>query len=132
MGGLPQPYPDYAVNTVQSAGLLLANFHPHTHAVVPEGVFLETGEFVPLPDAQTSNAEEFWCERVFRLLLDEHKIDEATVGMMRGWKHSGFPDLRPGLRFTQQTPRCALKPTTRPPWRGSLAILHGVPSLWPV
>jgi hypothetical protein len=58
--------------------------------VVAEGVFLETGEFVPLPDAQTSKAEDFWRERVFRLLLDEHKIDEATVGMMRDWKHSGF------------------------------------------
>ncbi|MBD3242075.1 MAG: hypothetical protein GF331_15905 [Chitinivibrionales bacterium] len=56
--------------------------------MVSPGLF--TGEFVPLPDAQLRKAEEFWRERVFRLLLDPHKIDEATVGVMRGWKHSGF------------------------------------------
>jgi len=27
---------------------------------------------------------------VFALLLDSHKIDEATAGSMRTWKHSGF------------------------------------------
>jgi hypothetical protein len=66
------------------------NWHPHVHAVCPEGVFSESGTFVPLPDAQLRKAEGFWRERVFRLLLDEHKIDEATVGSMREWEHSGF------------------------------------------
>lgn len=77
------------VAAVQSFGDLL-NFNPHVHSVVPEGVFLHTGEFVALPEAQMHRAEEFWRERVFRLLLDEHKIDEATAGSMRTWPHSGF------------------------------------------
>jgi hypothetical protein len=68
----------------------MMNFNPHVHSVVAEGVFLETGEFVALPDAQMHRAEEFWRERVFALLLDEHKIDEATAGSMRTWPHSGF------------------------------------------
>ena len=45
---------------------------------------------VLLPDAQLRKAEEFWRERVFRLLIDAHKIDEATAGSMREWQHSGF------------------------------------------
>jgi hypothetical protein len=77
------------VAAVQSFGDLL-NFNPHGHCVVPEGVFLDTGEFVPLPDAQLCKAEGFWRERVFRLLLESHKIDEATAGSMRTWPHSGF------------------------------------------
>ncbi|MBD3243516.1 MAG: hypothetical protein GF331_23195 [Chitinivibrionales bacterium] len=77
------------VAAVQSFGDLL-NWQPHAHCLVPEGVFLDTGEFVPLPDAQLRKAEEFWRERVFRLLLDSHKIDEVTAGSMREWEHSGF------------------------------------------
>ncbi|MDG5815684.1 transposase [Chitinispirillales bacterium ANBcel5] len=68
----------------------MMNFNPHVHSVVPEGVFLQTGEFVGLPDAPMHRAEELWRERVFALLLDEHKIDEATAGSMRTWPHSGF------------------------------------------
>ena len=77
------------VSAVQTFGNMM-NFNPHVHSVVAEGVFLETGEFVALPDAQMHRAEEFWRERVFALLLDSHKIDEATAGSMRTWPHSGF------------------------------------------
>ncbi|MBD3242073.1 MAG: hypothetical protein GF331_15895 [Chitinivibrionales bacterium] len=77
------------VGAVQTFGDMI-NWHPHAHCVVPEGVFSKSGEFVPLPDAQLRRAEELWREQVFRLSLDAHKIDEATVAKMRGWKHSGF------------------------------------------
>jgi hypothetical protein len=45
---------------------------------------------VPIPDIWKHRAAEFWQERVFNLLLDEHKITEEIAGNMRGWKHSGF------------------------------------------
>jgi hypothetical protein len=77
------------VGAVQTFGDLL-NWHPHIHAVVAEGVFGESGEFVPLAKVQKHRAADFWQERVFNLLLDAHKMDEQTVGSMRGWKHSGF------------------------------------------
>lgn len=77
------------VGAVQTFGDMM-NFNPHVHSVVPEGVFLETGEFIALPDAQVHQAEQFWQERVFALLLDSHKIDEVTAGSMRTWPHSGF------------------------------------------
>ena len=68
----------------------LMNFHPHVHSVVAEGVFTEAGAFVAVPHVSMHRAEELWRERVFALLLDSHKIDEATAGSMRVWKHSGF------------------------------------------
>ena len=68
--------------------LSLALWQPHACCVVAEGVFREAGSFVPLPDAQVRKAEELWRERVFALLLDAHKIDEATAASMRAWPHS--------------------------------------------
>ena len=77
------------VLTPQTQGDLL-NWHPHVHGVVAEGLFSASGEFMHIPDIFTQRAVEFWQERVFALLLDTHKIDENTVGSMKGWRHSGF------------------------------------------
>ena len=68
----------------------LLNAHPHVHAIVPEGVFTETGHFVHIADTWMHRAIEIWQEKVFDLLVDEHRIDLDVVANMRGWKHSGF------------------------------------------
>lgn len=83
-GGVPA-----MIGAVQSFGSL-ANWNVHIHAICPEGVFTESGHFVHIPDIWKHKAEEFWREHVFCLLLDAFKIDDKTVGNMRGWKHSGF------------------------------------------
>ena len=70
--------------------LMLANFHPHIHAIVPEGVFTESGYFVPIPEIWKHRAVEIWQGKVFALLLDEYKITTEVVESMRAWKHSGF------------------------------------------
>ena len=31
-----------------------------------------------------------WAEKVFKLLLDENKIDQTLVDQMKSWAHSGF------------------------------------------
>ena len=77
------------IGAVQSFGSLI-NWNSHVHGIVPEGVFTESGHFVHMPDISTQHAEEFWQERVFALLLDEHKINDEIAASMRGWKHSGF------------------------------------------
>ena len=72
-------------------------WHSHVHAIVPEGVFTESGDFVHIPDiwrrfevpgGGKHRAEEFWQERVFYLLLAEHKTNDEITGNMRSWKHS--------------------------------------------
>jgi hypothetical protein len=77
------------IGDVQTFGDLV-HWHSHIHAVVAEGVFTESGHFVPVRDVWKQRAEKFWQERVFSLLLDEHKINDEIVGNMRAWKHSGF------------------------------------------
>jgi hypothetical protein len=77
------------VGAVQTFGDLI-HWHSHVHAIVPEGVFTESGHFVHIPDIWKHRAAQFWRERVFSLLLDEHKINDEIAGNMRGWKHSGF------------------------------------------
>jgi len=68
----------------------LVNWHSHVHAICPEGVFTKAGHFVHISDVSMHRAVEFWQERVFALLLDEHKINDEIAASMRGWKHSGF------------------------------------------
>ena len=77
------------IGAVQTFGSLI-NFNAHIHALVAEGIFTDSGHFVPVPDVIMQRAEEFWQERVFALLLDEHKINDEIAGSMCGWKHSGF------------------------------------------
>jgi hypothetical protein len=77
------------IGAVQTFGDLV-HFHPHIHAIVPEGVFTDTGHFVAIPDIWKHRAEEFWRERVFRFMLDTFKITDETVANMRNWRHSGF------------------------------------------
>lgn len=77
------------VGAVQTFGDLI-HWHPHIHAIVADGVFTESGYFVHIPDIWKHRAAEFWQERVFGLLLDEMKINEAVAAGMRGWRHSGF------------------------------------------
>ena len=77
------------VGAVQTFGDLV-HWHPHIHAVVAEGVFAENGRFVALGGMWKQHVEDFWQERVFRLLLESHKIHEQAVASMRSWRHSGF------------------------------------------
>jgi hypothetical protein len=77
------------VGAVQKFGDLI-HWHSHIHAIVAEGVFTENGHFVHIPCIWKHRAAELWQEQVFRLLLDEMKINETVTASMRGWKHSGF------------------------------------------
>jgi hypothetical protein len=77
------------VGAVQTFGDLI-HWHSHIHAIVPEGVFTDTGNFVPIPDIWKHRAADIWQEKVFELLLDACKIDPDVVANMRGWRHSGF------------------------------------------
>jgi hypothetical protein len=68
----------------------LLNYNSHIHAIVSDGLFLSSGTFVPMKDADTTAVVDIWKEKVFSLLLAEEKITPDVVENMRGWKHSGF------------------------------------------
>jgi hypothetical protein len=70
--------------------VVFALWHPHIHAIVADGVFMEPGYFVRIAETWKHRAIEIWQDKVFDMLLDEKKIDQDTVAGMREWKHSGF------------------------------------------
>jgi hypothetical protein len=75
---------------IQTFGQLI-HFHPHIHGLVTDGAFIRDGRFIPLPD--NLGHEPFlrlWEDKIFRLLLDENKIEPALVAQLRSWRHSGF------------------------------------------
>jgi hypothetical protein len=74
------------ITTVQTFGDLI-HWNSHVYAIVGEGVFTESGHFVSIPDVDTQRVETLWQERVFSLLLSEHKINEDIIANMRSWKH---------------------------------------------
>jgi hypothetical protein len=77
------------IGSVQTYGDLL-NANSHIHALVPEGVFTESGYFVHIPYVCRLRATELWQEKVFTLLVDEGRIDMEVVAMITSWKHTGF------------------------------------------
>jgi len=82
------------VGAVQTFGDLI-HWHSHIHAIVPDGVFTDSGYFVHIPDIWKHRAIEIWQEKVFDFLLDACKIDMEVVANIRGWKHSGSVSIIP-------------------------------------
>ncbi len=74
---------------VQTFGDLI-NFHPHIHAIVPCGVFMESGKFIEIKQIPAERFLAIWEKKVFEFLLKEEVITPAIVDNMRSWEHSGF------------------------------------------
>ena len=81
-------YPAMIVG-IQTFGDLI-NFHPHIHAIVPEGVFLESGKFINVSRIDPKCFFEKWENKVFDFLLKEDKISQDIIDNMKKWEHSGF------------------------------------------
>lgn len=77
------------VMSLHTAGTLL-NWHPHCHSVALNGVILDDGHFLELPEIDTALIQEYFSEKVIKFLLKRELIDEDVVSNMRSWKHSGF------------------------------------------
>ena len=67
------------IGAIQTFGDLI-HWHPHLHALVSEGVFLQDGTFMPLPKLATEPFLKLWVQEVFKLLLAEGKITEEDRG----------------------------------------------------
>ena len=77
------------VGSIQTFGEL-AHYHPHQHCLATDGGVRPDGTFVPLPKISAEPFLKLWEHKIFRLLLDEGRINEETVKQMRTWRHSGF------------------------------------------
>jgi len=68
----------------------LANFHPHLHALVTDGVFTPTGWFMAFPKIDLYALEHLFRHHVLHMLSREQRIDEAVIPKLLGWRQSGF------------------------------------------
>ena len=60
------------------------------HAIVSDGLFRKSGTFYVMPDVDLKPLEEIFRANVFKMLKEEHKIDDDLINNLMGWKHSGF------------------------------------------
>jgi hypothetical protein len=68
-----------------------ARFHPHLHALVADGLFLESGYFFVMPKVDLRPLQELFRAHVFKMLKKEGLIDDTFIMMIMKWRHvSGF------------------------------------------
>jgi len=77
------------VGFIQTAGELL-RFHPHIHILMADGAWLPDGSFRHLLYFDSDKIEKLFRAVVLRTLVENGRIDEATVSNLLSWSHSGF------------------------------------------
>jgi len=78
------------VISIQTFGSYGANFNPHCHAIISDGVWTREGEFLELPSLDTTAV----CELFRRLLLlglhQQQRLSEGFMENLLSWVHPGF------------------------------------------
>ena len=68
-----------------------ARWHPHLHALVADGLFLESGYFFVMPKVNLRQLAELFRAHVLKMLKKEGLIDDSFIKMIMKWRHtSGF------------------------------------------
>jgi hypothetical protein len=69
---------------IQTFGDLI-NWHSHIHAIVPCGVFMESGKFIDIKQIPAGKFLKKWETKVLEFLLKEEKITAEIVENMKSW-----------------------------------------------
>lgn len=78
------------VASIQTFGDQGANWHPHLHAIVPDGVFLPDGTFWPVPPPDPEPLMLLFRHKLIHRLRALDKISEGTVAILDRFRHPGF------------------------------------------
>jgi len=78
------------VASIQTFGSFAANFHPHIHMLVTEGVFDPEGAFLGLPSLDTSAIEELFRRLLLRRLNQAERLSEEFMLKLLAWHPSGL------------------------------------------
>jgi len=65
-----------------------ARWHPHLHALVADGLFLESGCFFVMPKVNLQPLTEFFRAHVLKMLKKEGLIDDSFIKMILKWRHT--------------------------------------------
>jgi len=77
------------VASIQTFGSY-ANFHPHIHAFVTEGVFLRDGTFREVLWPPSPVLEEAFRRLLLAALVRAERLSESGFDQLLSWRHSGF------------------------------------------
>jgi len=78
------------VVAIQSFGAYGANFNPHLHAIVSDGVFVAEGEFLPLPSLDPSTVMELFRRLLPERLHQAERLSERFRAQLLSWVRPGF------------------------------------------
>lgn len=78
------------VVAIQTFGAYGANFNPHLHAIVSDGVFTPEGEFLPLPSLDTGAVGELFRRMLLARLHQAERLSERFRDQLLSWVHPGF------------------------------------------
>ncbi len=76
--------------SIQTFGSFGANFHPHLHAIISDGVWTAEGEFLDLPSVDTATVCEVFRRLLLRRLHKEERLSERFMENLLSWVHPGF------------------------------------------
>ena len=77
------------VASIQTFGSY-ANFHPHIHALVTEGVFARDGTFHAITWPSPEVLEEEFRRLLLSALVEAERLTEEFAANLLSWAHSGF------------------------------------------
>jgi hypothetical protein len=78
------------VASLQTFGSFSANFHPHAHLLVTEGVFTPDRVFLPLHSIDVNAIEKLFQDLLLRRLHAAERLSEDFIERLGSWRHSGF------------------------------------------
>ena len=78
------------VISIQTHGAFGANFNPHLHGIVSDGVFSPEGEFLPLPSLDTAAIGELFRRLLLLRLHQAERLSERFRDQLLSWVHPGF------------------------------------------
>ncbi len=64
-----------------------ARWHPHLHALVANGLFLESGNFFVMPKVDLRPLRELFRVHMLKLLKKEGLINDSFIKMILAWQH---------------------------------------------
>jgi hypothetical protein len=77
------------VSSIQTFGSL-ANWHPHLHLLVTDGVFRIDGAFIHLGFHQVEILTEAFRRALLRAFVSKQLLNQEQATSMLAWPHSGF------------------------------------------
>jgi len=78
------------VVSLQSHGAYGANWNPHAHAIVSDGVFSPDGEFLPLPSLDSGAVMQVFRRLIVERLHQADRLSESFMHNLLSWVHPGF------------------------------------------